>query len=173
MLIRRCSIDFGIRIEIDSQPQEHRGPDGHPSASFLTGRIHYGDVDQGAPTGDFVYVTTAPIADVPPNTQPGGQGATLVPSTSSDSSRALDDEQFEQYRSLGADAARGRVGRGGAKARRTRRRSRREVARGVCIAAFRCGHGAGTCAFNRTKRASDGVVGWGQGTGSRHLPIRS
>ena len=38
MLIRRCSIDFGIRIEIDSQPQEHQGADGHPSANFLLGR---------------------------------------------------------------------------------------------------------------------------------------
>jgi hypothetical protein len=110
MLIRRCSIDFGIRIKIDGHPQEHRGPDGHPSANVLIGRIHYGDVDHGAPTGDFVYVTTAPISDDPPDTQPGGQGVDLALSTSSNSSRALDAEQFEQYRSLGADAARGVLG---------------------------------------------------------------
>ena len=72
-LIGRCRIDFGIRIEIDHQPHGQPRPEvtrtpriARPAGSITATSI------EGAPAGEFVYVTMAVTGDEPPDIQQFG-----------------------------------------------------------------------------------------------------
>jgi hypothetical protein len=64
-LIRRCRIDFGLRIEINVRPLERQGRGGGAGASFGIGQVHYGDVDQGGAPGVLVYFKPSLTDDAP------------------------------------------------------------------------------------------------------------
>ena len=47
-LIRLCRIDFGVRIQIDTEPSAPEGPDRLTRSHVVVGRIRYDDVDSGS-----------------------------------------------------------------------------------------------------------------------------
>ncbi|MFI5457641.1 MAG: hypothetical protein ACHRXM_19535 [Isosphaerales bacterium] len=100
-LIRRCRIDFGLRIEIDTRPLQQAGPDGPSSAHVAIGQVHYGDVDQGGMPGVFVYIKPSMTGDEPPDIQPDARNQARFPIQAADFRRELYDRQFENARSLG------------------------------------------------------------------------
>jgi len=104
-LIRRCRIDFGLRIEIDTRPLEQPGPDRLSSARVAIGQVPYGDVDQGGMPGVLVYIKLAMTVDEPPHIQ---QDARTEPRTRNQPpgcGEPFDDRQFERYRDLGNHTA--------------------------------------------------------------------
>jgi hypothetical protein len=105
-LITRCRNDFGIRIEIDRSSSGQLGPDGLRTTHRTTGRIHYGDVDEGAPAGEFVFVTMAVTGDEPLDVQDYARNVARLGREPIDFWRAFDDRQFECCRFLGDQAAR-------------------------------------------------------------------
>ena len=105
-LIQRCRVDFGIRVEIDTQPLQQIGPDGPSSAHFAVGQIHYGDVDEGETPGVLVYTRASITGDEPTDVQQCARSETHSPHRAGDFRHAIDDRQFECYRCLGYHVSR-------------------------------------------------------------------
>jgi hypothetical protein len=105
-LIRRCRVDFGLRIDIDTRALNPAGPDRYSSAHFAVGKIHYGDVDPGGLNGVFVYVTTSMTGDEPADLQQWARTEFRLRHQPGDSADDFDDRQFEHYRCLGYHVAR-------------------------------------------------------------------
>jgi len=105
-LIRRCRIDFGLRIEIDTRPLQQAGPDRLSSAHVAIGQVHYGDVDQGGMPGVFVYIRMSVTGDEPPDIQQHVRNEARCPDQLADFRLELGDQQFERYRCLGDHIAR-------------------------------------------------------------------
>ena len=55
-LIRRCRIDLGLRIEIDTTPFRAEGSDRLPRAHAVAGRVRYDEVDLGQEPGVIIYI---------------------------------------------------------------------------------------------------------------------
>jgi hypothetical protein len=104
-LARRCLVDFGIRIEI-SIPRRHDAASARLGGTDLViGRIHYGDVDQGAPPGVLVYIGLWPPGLKLPRTSRRG-GLEQGPSPACErAGRMVERHTFECSRRLGSEAA--------------------------------------------------------------------
>jgi hypothetical protein len=103
LLIQRCQIDFGVRIELIGMAPRTRRADGLCPQHVVTGRIHYADVDEGAPTGDFVYVCAKGTGSEPPDIPAAAPTYPTDPRPPLGSSGAA---SFERCRSMGVSAAR-------------------------------------------------------------------
>jgi len=64
-LIRLCRIDFGVRIQVDTEPLRMRGEDRLTAAHVAIGQIRYDDVDSGQQPGVLVYVKISLTGDEP------------------------------------------------------------------------------------------------------------
>ncbi|MGO9465422.1 MAG: hypothetical protein ACLQIB_24735 [Isosphaeraceae bacterium] len=104
-LIRRCRIEFGVRIEIDTRALEQPGPDGLSSAGVAIGQVHYGDVDPGGMPGVLVYITLEMTGDDSPDIPREARNEPRSRNERISFSDAFDDRQFERYRYLGNHAA--------------------------------------------------------------------
>jgi len=100
-LVRRCRIDFGLRIEIDTRPLEQGGPDRISSAHVAVGQIHYGDVDQGGMPGVLVYIKMSLTGDEPPDIQQCARSEHRSALRLPGFRHEFDERQFECYRCLG------------------------------------------------------------------------
>jgi len=109
-LIRRCLIDFGLRIEIDTGPLKQAGPERLSSSHVAVGRIHYGDVDPGGMSGVLVYVALSLTGDEPPGICELARNEPRSPHWSRGLQRAADDGNFERCRWLGNHIAVGVFG---------------------------------------------------------------
>jgi len=105
-LIRRCRIDFRLRIEIDTRPLQQTGPDGLSSAHVAIGLVHYGDVDPGGMPGVLVYIKPSMTGDEPPDIQQDARHEARSADQPADFGHKFDDRQFECYRCLGYHIAR-------------------------------------------------------------------
>ena len=61
-LIRRCQIDFGIRIVVGAGPLAPSGTDILSGLQAVVGEVHYDDVDPDATPGSLIYVSLASAA---------------------------------------------------------------------------------------------------------------
>ncbi|WP_337175045.1 patatin-like phospholipase family protein [Paludisphaera sp.] len=100
-LIRLCRIDFGVRIQIDTEPLRPRGDERLTRAHAVVGSIRYDDVDHGQLPGVLVYVRTSMTGDEPPDLQNYARGDSNFPYQPTDIRQSFDEEQFECYRCLG------------------------------------------------------------------------
>ncbi|WP_165233862.1 patatin-like phospholipase family protein [Aquisphaera insulae] len=105
ILIRLCRIDFGVRIQIDTEALRPRGEERLARAHVAIGRIRYDDVDQGQLPGVLVYVKTSMTGDEPPDLQHYARRDTNFPYQPTDLRQSFDEEQFECYRCLGDHVA--------------------------------------------------------------------
>jgi hypothetical protein len=105
-LIRLCRIDFGVRLEINTEPLEIEGPNRLSRTHVLIGAIHYEDVDQGEIPGVFVYARISLTGDEPPDLQKYAREEPRFPYEPTDLQQSFDEEQFECYRCLGEHIAR-------------------------------------------------------------------
>ena len=69
-MIRLCRIDFGVRIELDTDAARGNGPrQARRRWHCAVGTIHYDDVDGGELPGILVYVRASLTGDEPPDVQ--------------------------------------------------------------------------------------------------------
>jgi hypothetical protein len=68
-LVRLSWIDFGVRIQLDTDPLAVEGIHRTSNSHVVVGRIRYDDVDQGEMPGVFVYVKATLTGDEPPDVQ--------------------------------------------------------------------------------------------------------
>ena len=105
-LIRLCRIDFGIRIQLDTDPLVESGPDNLARSHVVVGRVRYDDVDNGQIPGILVYVKISMTGDEPSDVrQYAGQNPPF-PHQPTDLRQSFDEAQFESYRALGDHIAR-------------------------------------------------------------------
>jgi hypothetical protein len=103
-LIRKCRVDFGIRIEIDTGPIHRHSPDNLSRWHCAVGKIHYEDVDGGSEPGLLVYVKASLNGDESPDLQEYARRDRSFPhQTTAD--QFFDETQFESYRALGLHVA--------------------------------------------------------------------
>ena len=101
-LIRLCRIDFGIRIQINTDALQPKGGVENLSRTHaVIGSIRYDDVDQGELPGVFVYVKISMTGDEPPDLQNYHRSDSKFPYQPTDLRQSFDEEQFECYRCLG------------------------------------------------------------------------
>ncbi|QEH38596.1 hypothetical protein OJF2_72000 [Aquisphaera giovannonii] len=100
-LIRLCRIDFGVRIQIDTDALRPRGEELLTGVHVAIGRIRYDDIDQGQLPGVLVYVKASMTGDEPPDLQYYARRDTRFPYQPTDLRQSFDEEQFECYRCLG------------------------------------------------------------------------
>jgi hypothetical protein len=105
-LIRRCRIDFGVRIEITNATIPAAGAESLECASIAVGRVHYGDVDPGATPGVLLYIRLSLAGDELPETAPISGSDRRSTQRPSGSEHAVEDRRFECYRWLGERTAR-------------------------------------------------------------------
>jgi hypothetical protein len=104
-LIRKCSTDFGVRIEIDVSPIVPQGPERRSRWHCAIGRIRYDDVDSQAVPGVLIYLKASLTGDEPSDVQNYAQQHPPFPhQTTLD--QFFTESQFESYRSLGFHIAR-------------------------------------------------------------------
>jgi hypothetical protein len=105
-LIRRCRSDFGIRIEINNVPIRGADTDRHGGALTFIGRIHYGDVDEGAAPGVLVYVSSAMKGSALPETPEAAHDDDRSAHGVSRLAQEADEKPLEDCRWMGQKAAR-------------------------------------------------------------------
>jgi hypothetical protein len=105
-LIRRCRIDFGLRIEIDARALHQEGPDGFSRSHVAIGKVHYGDIDAGAISGTFVYIRSSMTGDEPPDVVQHVRNEINAPHQPATFRAGLEDPWFECYRAWGEHIAR-------------------------------------------------------------------
>jgi hypothetical protein len=106
ILIRRCQIDFGIRIEFKTPPLERNGTDRLSGARGAIGQVHYSDVDPGAARGVLVYVGLSMAHNEPSQLRLFARIESPPRWRTPRSREELDEQLFERYRSAGYNAAR-------------------------------------------------------------------
>ena len=65
-LIRRCQIDFGIRIVVGAGPLAPSGTDSLSGLQAVVGEVHYDDVDPDATPGTLIYASLASAGTLSP-----------------------------------------------------------------------------------------------------------
>ncbi|WP_422924369.1 patatin-like phospholipase family protein [Singulisphaera sp. PoT] len=105
-LVRLCRIDFGIRVELDTDPLKAQGPDRLSRTHLVIGRVHYEDVDNGQVPGIIVYIKISLTGDEPSDVEKYASKAPRFPHQPTDFRQSFTEEQFESYRALGDHIAR-------------------------------------------------------------------
>lgn len=103
--IRRCRIDFGVEIEINTAPITAKDPEtGLSKAHFAAGTIKYpGD---SGPSGKLIYIKTTLTEDLPTDIREYKMQNKDFPQQST-SDQFFDEAQFESYRMLGYQSLKG------------------------------------------------------------------
>ncbi len=105
-LTRLCRIDFGVRIELDTDPLEPVQPSVFSRTHVVVGRVHYEDVDSGQVPGIIVYIKISMTGDEPSDVLKYAKRDPRFPHQPTDLRQSFTDEQFESYRALGDHIAR-------------------------------------------------------------------
>ena len=105
-LTRLCRIDFGVRIELDTDPLEPVKPNVFSRTHVVVGRVHYEDVDSGQVPGIIVYIKISMTGDEPSDVLKYAKRDPRFPHQPTDLRQSFTDEQFESYRALGDHIAR-------------------------------------------------------------------
>ena len=105
-LVRLCRIDFGVRIQINTDPLRMSGDGRLTSTHVVIGRVRYDDVDDGEKEGMLVYVKISLTGDEPPDVQGFAARNPDFPHEATDLRQSFDEERFEAYRNLGDHIAR-------------------------------------------------------------------
>ena len=105
-LIRLCRIDFGVRIELRTDPLQLEDANRRSKAHFVIGKIHYDDVDVDREPGVLVYVKSSLTGDEPADILHYADKDDRFPNQPTDLRQSFDEEQFECYRALGDHIAR-------------------------------------------------------------------
>ena len=105
-LVRLCRIDFGVRIQINTDPLRMSGDGRLTSTHVVIGRVRYDDVDCGEKEGMLVYVKISLTGDEPPDLQGFAARNPDFPHEATDLKQSFDEERFEAYRNLGDHIAR-------------------------------------------------------------------
>jgi hypothetical protein len=98
--IRKCRIDLGIDIELNTgkiAPKKAAGPSGQ---HCVIGQIHYENADQDAPTGTIIYFKASLTGDEPTDVKNFKKGHASFPHEST-VDQWFSESQFESYRELG------------------------------------------------------------------------
>ena len=103
---RLCRIDFGVRIELDTEPLEPVKPSVFSRTHVVVGRVHYEDVDSGQMPGIIVYIKISMTGDEPSDVLKYAKRDPRFPHQPTDLRQSFTDEQFESYRALGDHIAR-------------------------------------------------------------------
>jgi GNAT superfamily N-acetyltransferase len=103
-MIRLCRIDFGVRIDLDTNPLERTGTQSLSQWHCAIGIIHYEDVDGGELPGILVYIRASLTGDEPPDVQEYAAKNPAFPFQST-LDQFFNETQFESYRALGYHAA--------------------------------------------------------------------
>ncbi len=105
-LMRLCRIDFGVRIQIDTDPLRMAGDGRLTSTHVVIGRVRYDDVDSGQKEGMLVYIKISLTGDEPPDLQNYAAQNPDFPHEATDLKQSFNEAQFEAYRTLGDHVAR-------------------------------------------------------------------
>jgi hypothetical protein len=99
-VIRKCRVDFGIRIEIDTAPLRRPAAGGPSMWHCAVGLIRYDDLDPTALPGLFVYLKATLTGDEPTDVKEyAARFPTFPHQTTVD--QFFTESQFESYRALG------------------------------------------------------------------------
>lgn len=111
-LIRKVRTDFGVRIELDTQPLCPEKSSHHSAAHVAVGAIRYDDVDGVAPCGGrgiFIYVRPTLTGDEPSDILNYVTGHSEFPHEPT-IDQFYSESQFESYRMLGQHIGRNVAG---------------------------------------------------------------
>jgi hypothetical protein len=95
--IRKCSTDFGTRIQIDLASMRRKGKSRHIHSHFALGCIHY---PNGGEPGILIYIKASLSGDEPSDVKEYADRHPSFPHEST-SDQFFDENQFESYRQLG------------------------------------------------------------------------
>jgi hypothetical protein len=102
--IRKCDVDFGIRIDIDMHGLKDRKDDWKSACHFATATIHYEYVDPGCEPGILLYMKPSLTGNEPADILNYRDRHPTFPHQSA-KDQWFDEPQFEAYRKLGYDIA--------------------------------------------------------------------
>src|SRR5262249_54379882 len=103
-VIRKCYVDFGVRIEIDVAPLRPQGEQGRSRWHGAIGRIRYDDVQVGAVEGVLVYLKASLTGNEPSDVLNYAQQCPRFPHETT-ANQFFTESQFESYRALGCHIA--------------------------------------------------------------------
>lgn len=101
--IRKCRIDLGIDIDLDTSAIVPDKTSGLSKQHYAVGTIHYGYVDIKAPTGTIIYFKTSLTGNESADVRNYKKAHTLFPHEST-VNQWFSESQFESYRQLGYQA---------------------------------------------------------------------
>jgi hypothetical protein len=103
-LVRKCRIDLGIEIQINSDSVRRDPKTGRARWHCAIGAIRYDYLDANAPLGTLVYIKPVMTGDEPPDlVNYAGKHSDFPQQTTAD--QFFDESQFESYRELGHHTA--------------------------------------------------------------------
>lgn len=100
--IKRCRIDLGIDIEIDTKPIVPN-KSGMSRQHYAIGKIHYEQADMDAPVGRIIYIKASLTGDEPTDVTTYKKRHPTFPHEST-ADQWFTESQFESYRRLGYEA---------------------------------------------------------------------
>jgi hypothetical protein len=103
-VIQKCTIDFGVRIEIDVTPIRPQGAGGRSRWHCAIGRIRYDDVEPAAMPGLLLYMKASMTGDEPSDVLNYAQEHPDFPHDPT-ANQFFTESQFESYRHLGLHVA--------------------------------------------------------------------
>jgi hypothetical protein len=103
-LVRKCRIDLGIEIQINSDSVKRDPDTGKARWHCAIGAIRYDYLDANAPLGTLVYIKPVLTGDEPPDlANYAGKNRDFPQQTTAD--QFFNESQFESYRELGHHTA--------------------------------------------------------------------
>jgi hypothetical protein len=103
-LIRNCRTDFGISIDIVTEPLRRQGPLMHSESHFAVGLIHYEELDAATDPGVLVYIKASLTGREPCDVLNYSFDHSTFPHEST-VDQFFTESQFESYRALGCHIA--------------------------------------------------------------------
>lgn len=103
-LVRKCRIDFGVEIDIDTSAIRERDDRGFSRAHYAVGRIRYPDARPGEEPGYLVYLKSSMTGDERSDVLQYKGGRPDFPHEST-GDQFFSESQFESYRALGEHVA--------------------------------------------------------------------
>jgi predicted acylesterase/phospholipase RssA len=97
--IKRCRIDLGISIEIDTKPIVPN-KSGMSKQHYAIGKIHYEQADMDAPVGKIIYIKASLTGEEPTDVTTYKKRHRTFPHEST-ADQWFSESQFESYRRLG------------------------------------------------------------------------
>jgi len=98
--IRKCRIDLGIDIELDTNEIAPKKAGGPGKQHCVVGQIHYENADQAAPMGKIIYFKASLTGDEPADVRNYKKEHASFPHEST-ADQWFSESQFESYRELG------------------------------------------------------------------------